>query len=84
MQHRPSPSRKTVSAELAHQAQMLHAARTMPTDQGIAACAEYPDLYGRLAIALRPLPEDRKEAEGICSHCPLLKLCPVAFTSPGG
>jgi hypothetical protein len=63
---------------------MLHAARTLPTDQGIAACIPYADLYGRLAASLRPDPQDRADAVVICATCPLLEICPVAVTNSGG
>ncbi|MFD8335521.1 hypothetical protein ACFV42_23105 [Streptomyces solisilvae] len=73
-----------VSPETARKLQMLHVARTLPTDEGIAACTAHVDLFGRLATSLRPAPEDRNTAAAICETCPLLKICPVAVTNPGG
>jgi len=84
MEHHMAQQPHKVSAEAVRKLQMLHAARTLPTDQGIAACIAHPDLYGRLAASLRPDPEDQYEAAVICATCPLLTLCPVAVTNPGG
>jgi len=73
-----------VSDESARALQMLRVARTLPTDQGTAACIAHAELFGRLTVSLRPALEDRIEAAAICKTCPLLKVCPVAVTNPGG